>query len=378
MKYMHILLAFAAEPWALEKNKLLAVANFLRLQASGRKLSAEEIQAARVTKKQEREIQKSDGAIGILPIQGVIGERMNMLDDFSGGTSTELIAKQFRAMLNDPAIQAIVLDINSPGGVARSVQELAQEIVAARGIKPIVAQVNTLAASAAYWIAAAADEIVVTPSGTAGSIGVYTVHEDISKMMEMDGIKETLIYAGEFKVLGNPLEPLSDQAKSVLQERVDGLYAAFVRSVASGRGVSLTHVNEQFGQGLMFGAEDLIKRGMADKIASMSETLARFGVDLNPALNKREPAAESAAAVAALEKMQRLQDWGRRVADDEIPPPSEFEGVLRDAGVPKSQRVRIASRMHAALRSESGENGEAATNAIARLRAAATAFLKLT
>lgn len=380
MKYLNVLMACAAEPWAMEKSKLVTVANFLRFKAAGGNYSAEEIQS-RITQKREKEVQKTDGSIAVLPIQGVIGERMNLLDDISGGTSTELISKQFRAMLNDSSVKAIILDINSPGGVARSVEEVAQEIYDARGIKPIVAQVNTCAASAAYWIAAQADEVVVTPSGQAGSIGCYTIHEDISEMLAQEGIKETLIYSGEYKVLGNEFEPLSAEAKSVMQQRVDELASSFVRSVARGRNTSLSQVNERFGQGLMFNAAELVERGMADRVAPISETLARFGIEVNPALSRakasqRLPAESAAAEDTDIERWKRFEGWARRVGDDEVPPPKEFEDILRDAGTSKSQRARIASRVHAALRSESG--GEEAANALARLNAAVKAFSKPT
>jgi signal peptide peptidase SppA len=374
MKYMNVLMACAAEPWALEKNKLVSVANFLRFKALGGQYSAEEV--ARITQKREKEVQRSEGAVGVLPIQGVIGERMNLLDDISGGTSTELISKQFRMMLNDPNIKAIVLDINSPGGVARSVEEVAQEIYDARGIKPIVAQIDTCAASAAYWIATQAEEVVVTPSGQAGSIGVYTIHEDISELLAKEGIKETFIYAGEFKVLGNEFEPLTDEAKSIMQQRVDELAASFVRGVARGRNVSLSQVNDRFGQGLMFGAEELMGRGMVDKVAPMSATLARFGVELNPALAQQRMMDMKPPAAQAGDIGSKLADWARRLNDDDVPPPSDFESILRDAGVSKRQRARIASRLHAVLRSESGDE-EAALSAAAieRLAAIAKAFL---
>lgn len=310
MKYLRILMACAAEPWALEKGKLLSVANFLRIKAAGETISAEEV--ARITQKRAQEVQETKGNISVLPIQGVIGERMNMLDDISGGTSTELISKQLRAMLNDDQVKAIILDINSPGGVARSVQEVAQEIHDARGIKPIIAQVDTCAASAAYWIAAQADEIVVTPSGHAGSVGVYTIHEDVSEMLAKDGIKETLIYAGKYKVMGNSFEPLGDEARSIMQQRVDELAESFVRSVARGRKVSLSHVNERFGQGLMFGAEELIERGMADRIGTMAETMERFGVHLNPALSRhraREGAAQTLLAKLSSGEPATVREW---------------------------------------------------------------------
>lgn len=358
MKYLHILTACAAEPWALEKTKLMAVANFLRLKAMGEDVSAEE--RARITQKTQKEVQRAEGAVGVIPVQGVIGERMNMLDDISGGTSTELLSKQLRAMLNEPAIKAIIFDINSPGGVARSVQELGQEIYAARGIKPMVAQINTCAASAAYWLATQADEIVVSPSGQGGSIGVYTIHQDISELMAKEGVKETFIYSGEFKVLGNSLEPLSDAARSDMQKRVDWLAANFVRDVARGRNVSLKEVNERFGQGLMFNSDELVERGMADRIGTMAETLERFGVETNPAL-ARHRAREGAAHdfIAKLSAGDRLTV-------------REFENGLKGLGLTNSEAeraVRVHFKDNAQGDPEKPETDQTAVmNALAELR----------
>jgi ClpP class serine protease len=148
-------------------------------------------------------------------------------------------------MLNDTRVKAIIARHQQPGRRGAQHRGGRRRDLRARGIKPIVAQINTCAASAAYWIASQAEEVVVTPSGQAGSIGVYTIHEDISEMLAKEGIKETLIYSGEYKVMGNSFEPLSDEAKSIMQQRVDELAASFVRGVARGRNVSLKEVNER-------------------------------------------------------------------------------------------------------------------------------------
>lgn len=379
MKYMNIIMACAAEPWAMEKGKLVSVANFLKFKAAGGQYSAEEV--ARVTQKRSREVTKAEGSVAVLPINGVIGERMNMFDDISGGTSSELIGKQLSTLLNDTSVKAVIARINSPGGVARSIQELGDDIYAARGIKPMVAVIDTCAASAAYWLATQFDEVIVTPSGHAGSIGVYTIHEDISEMLAKEGIKETLIYSGEYKVMGNSFEPLADDAKSKMQQNVDELAASFVRAVARGRNVSLSQVNDRFGQGMMFNADELIERGMADTIATFAETLERFGVQVNPALARAKAGAQASALPDdGMNTLKRLEAWGRRLSDDEVPPPSDFEAILRDAGVSKSQRSRIASRVHAALRSESGGDEEvsepsAIETALAELRQRADGFV---
>src|SRR5690606_4285100 len=146
---------------------------------------------------------------------GIVGHRMNQVTDISGpgGTSTEQFGSWFDAALRDPAVSAIVIDVDSPGGTVTGVAELAEQIFEARGKKPIYAIANALAASAAYWIASAAEELWVTPSGDVGSIGVYAMHEDISEMEAEMGLKVTLISAGEYKTEGNPHEPLGDEAR---------------------------------------------------------------------------------------------------------------------------------------------------------------------
>jgi signal peptide peptidase SppA len=156
------------------------------------------------------------------------------------------------------------------------VPELASEIMAARGSKPIIAQANPMAASGAYWIASACDELVVTPSGDVGSIGVYTAHQDVSALQEKMGVKTTLVSAGEYKVERNPFQPLSDDAQAEMQARVDTIYESFVQAVADGRGVDAETVTNDFGKGRMMLAAQAVKAGMADSVGTFDETLARL------------------------------------------------------------------------------------------------------
>jgi signal peptide peptidase SppA len=139
-----------------------------------------------------------------------------------------------------------------------------------------VAIANSLAASAAYWIASAASEFHVTPSGEAGSIGVFAEHTDISKWLDKEGINPTLIHAGEFKTEGNQYEPLTDQAAAYIQSRVDDYYTMFVKAVAKYRGVSETKVRNDFGKGRVFGAEQAVASGMADKISTFDQVLTKL------------------------------------------------------------------------------------------------------
>lgn len=142
--------------------------------------------------------------------------------------------------------------------------------------KRVVALVDPQAASAAYWLATQASELVVTPSGQAGSIGCYMVHFDHSGQLENDGIEVTVIRAGENKGEGNPYEPLDAEAAEHLQTLVDVYESTFVEAVARGRNVSAETVRESFGQGRVFDAERLVTLGMVDRVATYEEVLGEL------------------------------------------------------------------------------------------------------
>lgn len=300
MKYVHILTAFAGEIWAMQPEKLQAIVDLLVFQAEGGKLSDEEIQS-KVFKQEERAVARQDGQIALLPFRGVISNRIAMMNDVSsgGGTSSEAFGKLFQAAVNDDGIKAIIMDVDTPGGATSGTSELSNQIYSARGSKPIIAHVNANAGSAGYWACSGADEIVVTPSGQVGSIGVYGVHDDMSEKLAKDGVKKTLISAGPFKTEGNPFGPLSDEARAAVQQRVDAAYGSFVRDVARNRGVAISAVRDGFGQGRMVDAQDAVSQGMADKVGTLEDTLKRFGASLYaPSLSSTAPAARRAFASA--------------------------------------------------------------------------------
>ena len=263
------------QPWAILPETYAIICEVVRIRSIGTRLTAEQIQE-RIGAGPIRPGAARKGAIAVLPLYGVLAQRMNLITQMSGGTSTELFGRAFNEAVREPSISAIILDVDSPGGSVFGVQELASEIRAARGTKPVIAVANSMAASAAYWIASQADELVVTPGGLVGSIGVLTAHQDISKAQEMAGIKTTLVSAGKFKVEDAPFAPLSEVAKASLQALVDERYGAFVQDVAQGRRVSVAAVKGGFGQGRLVGAEDALAQGMVDTIGTLDQTIARL------------------------------------------------------------------------------------------------------
>ena len=281
-KALRILTEFYRTPWALLPETLIAMTAVLHRWAEGVKFSDEEIRAAvgeapQVARDRiEREQQAGGDLIAVLPVFGIMGHRARLVREMSSGvgTSTEILGQLFRAAMKDPNVGAIVLDVDSPGGSAFGVDELAGDIFAARGQKPIVASVNSMAASAAYWVASAADEIVVTPGGMAGSIGVWTAHEDWSAFLEKKGIKVSLISAGKYKVEGNPYGPIDDTARAAMQDVVDKYYGMFTKAIARNRNAeNPKDVRDGYGEGRVLLAKDAVKANLADRIGTFDEVI---------------------------------------------------------------------------------------------------------
>ncbi len=198
--------------------------------------------------------------------------------------------RNIKAAIADPDVGAVVIEIDSPGGQIDGVPEAAAMLRSLRGSKPIVAMANTMAASAAYWIAAQADEIAMTPSGAVGSIGVYATHEDMSGALKLLGVDVTLISAGKYKTEGHPSKPLDDDAREHIQQNVDYFYDQFVSDVAKGRGVSKSDVKSGYGEGRVLNAKLALDAGLVDYVETPGDTVGR--------LSSRQGAARRTSAEA--------------------------------------------------------------------------------
>lgn len=220
--------------------------------------------------KPEHLIDVVDG-IGILTVRGPLFQRFDAYCYWYSGTAYEVIGQAFRRLLADEGVRGIVFDLDSGGGEVSGCFDLADVIYAARGQKPVRAMVNDNAFSACYAIASSCDEIVITRTGGAGSIGVRSTHLDVSKWDADVGLKYTTIKAGEKKTDFDMHEPLSDSAAADLQVEVDRLYAIFVDTVARNRGVSAEAIRATEA-GCYFG-EAAIAAGLADRMATLEDVL---------------------------------------------------------------------------------------------------------
>lgn len=273
-QYAHVLSFVLSHPWNIDPPMLSVVAGILARHVAGVDSSAE-ITAALVNRKNLPQPQA--GSVAIIPVYGTLAPRMNLMSDMSGGTTYERLAGQLREAMANKAVRTIVLDIDSSGGSAAGNGELATEIMRARTKKPIVAQIQYTGASAAYQLAAAATEIVAAPSARLGSIGTYTIHNDLSKALADLGVSRTYISAGEGKVDGNETEPPSDRFLSRAQTAIDEIYGQFVGNVVKGRGAGMTtdRVRKEW-KAYVYGSAEALSLGMIDGIATLDETLARL------------------------------------------------------------------------------------------------------
>lgn len=258
----------ADEPWAITSSALTTI-----LDIAARQNAPPEAVAAKLG----RELQNSyrlemrDG-IAVLPVVGPLFRYANLFTQVSGASSYELLAKDFTQAVENPDVKAIILNIDSPGGEVNGCAEFADMIHEARGVKPVVAYASGDAASGAYWIAAAADEIVVSKTSALGSIGVVGVYRGNKGEDAVEVVSSQSPY--------KRLDPDTDDGRARLQKRIDAMADVFVEAVAKYRGVASSHVQNHYGSGDVFIGDAAVKQGLADRIGSFEKLL--FELSGNP------------------------------------------------------------------------------------------------
>ena len=223
--------------------------------------------------------------VAVINVQGLL------LDDddcwWWGGTSYAQIRRALTAAMADPAASAVALLVNSPGGMVSGCFDLADEIFALRGRKPIWAILAENAFSAAYALACAADRVLIPRTGGAGSIGIVTMHTDVSAMLDRAGIRVTTVQYGARKTDTYPTTPLTDPALQRLQADIDTLGELFVETVARNRALGADAVRATEG-GTFLGAA-AVQAGLADEVLSPEAALQKLIASIETPLNPGVP-----------------------------------------------------------------------------------------
>jgi signal peptide peptidase SppA len=210
---------------------------------------------------------------GVATIQ-ITGTLMKHASSFGSGTSTVMLRRSMLAAMRDDDVKSILLAIESPGGTSAGTFELAETIAQVRSVKPVIAHIEDLGASAAYWIASQATSISANEPGKIGSIGTYAVINDLSAMAAKEGIKVHVVRAGsEHKGAGVPGTEITASQLAEFQKMVDEVNGFFVRGVAKGRNMQLAHV-EALADGRIHIASQAKEHRLIDHVRTFEESLA--------------------------------------------------------------------------------------------------------
>lgn len=307
---------FNEQVWALDVQTLDAWTRALEAKLSDGAVTLTDF----VDGKPERDDARSvalDGPVAVVPVLGELTKRPFF---FNSGTTYAQVREQVQAALDEPQARAILLDIDSPGGAADGLDELGEFLIDAARQKPLFAFIDGRAASAAYWIATAAQTIAAPKAALVGSIGVRTRHVDMSCAREKYGVTVTDLAApsGGYKTAGSDASPLSDRDRAYIQERLDQMYEQFVSVVAENRGLEPDAVRAT--QAKVFLAPSAKAAGLIDQVTSRDKFLNHIKesliMDLSE-LKAKHPElvrAVSKEAVQGMVSAEALEDAQTRAA----------------------------------------------------------------
>jgi protease-4 len=213
----------------------------------------------------------AEDGTGVIPIVGPIGKGLAPIERMTGAVDVNDIAETIDDYATNPQVTRIAFQVSSPGGTVTGVEELANKV---RNIsKPTMAYTDSEMASAAYWVASAADKVVASPSSTVGSIGVYMVVADYSEAAKAQGIKMVVIKAGQHKAIGVPGAEVTDAHQAHLQLGVNEIWGDFKSAVLQTR--KLVKAEDMEGQ--VFSGKQAAQRNLVTGLAdSFNEAVAMW------------------------------------------------------------------------------------------------------
>jgi signal peptide peptidase SppA len=306
--------------WAIEPDKLREIQAIYATHLRGEKIDIPALEArlGRPLSSEQQQYTVEPGGVAVLRMSGVIAPKANLFMQVSGGLSTQMATKQLESAVADQRVRSIVLAIDSPGGNVIGTPEMAAAVREMSAIKPIVTHSDGALASAAYWIGSAANAVYLSgPTVQAGSIGVV-----IDRAYNpASSVREESIVAGRYKRLSKSNEPLSDEARAIVQADVDYVYSLFVDQVAAFRDTTSDQVLERMADGRVFRGQQAIDAGLVDGVSTLDALVESMAADPAPYANRRK----AVFAVAA------LPSPSAGAAPKDKTPPREKEPVMPEA-----------------------------------------------
>lgn len=306
--------------WAIEPEKLREIQAIYATHLRGEKIdiAALEARLGRPLANEQQQYTVEPGGVAVLRMSGVIAPKANLFMQVSGGLSTQMATKQLESAVADPRVRSIVLAIDSPGGNVIGTPEMAAAVREMSATKPIVTHSDGALASAAYWIGSAANAVYLSgPTVQAGSIGIVIDRS----YNPASALREESIVAGRYKRLTKSNEPLSDEARAIVQADVDYVYSLFVDQVAAFRDTTSEQVLERMADGRVFRGQQAIDAGLVDGVLPLDALVESMATDPAQYTNRRK----AVFAVAA------LPSPSAGAAPKDNPPPREKEPVMPEA-----------------------------------------------
>jgi protease-4 len=234
--------------------------------------------------------------IGVIDIDGVIMD-------------ADKIDTQIRKFGDDSSVKAIILHINSPGGGAAASQEVYHEVLRVRSEKhkKIVASIESVGASGAYYISSACDKIYANDASVVGSIGVIMEWTNYGELLRWAKLKNVVIHAGELKDAGDPTRELTPKEEAYFQSLVDNMYTQFVHDVATGRHSTDDKIRP-LATGQVWTGQQALPLGLIDKAGgfriALMDTAKEVGISGEPSIVR--PASQKKGLLAALSDSEDL------------------------------------------------------------------------
>lgn len=241
------------QPWLITASKHRAIQRLLATHLQGGDIT---IKPDDEEDSQPEEI-AMDGSTAIIPVHGVIGKHLSMMEMMCGGCDLDSTSTMMDMAEADDSVKSVLLDFRTPGGTVTGIPELGRKI--ANFSKPTVAFTDSECCSAGYWLASQCGKFYATESSTVGSVGVYMALLDESRALENEGVKINAIKAGEFKLAGASFKPLTDSERAMFQAGVDKLHAQFKAAVLRNREIDVKCL-----EGQCFDGEEAAANGMVD------------------------------------------------------------------------------------------------------------------
>jgi len=230
------------------------------------------------------------GNVAVIDIKGSLTNKQSPWNRYIGITSYPEIKNAVIEAVNDESTESILFSIDSPGGSVSGISELSAFLTDVKNDHmPIESHVGGSMNSGAYWLGSIGEKITGTRLSQVGSIGVISVHMEYSKMLKEKGIETTVIRQGKYKALGNPYEPLTEEAKSIIEKDMEVVYNEFIGTVASNRGVPEADVRNNMAEGQVFWGVDAKRVGLIDEIGTIDSVVTQMHNDHNATNNTGSP-----------------------------------------------------------------------------------------